>query len=164
MKRLLILIFLFLNLIACSIAPTATSESKTLTAQTNKVFLQSINFYTDNTFTKSATPHPYMDTTQAEIQKLIKARLPLYKFQQIYEISKRNEALCIQIDVHISPGLLIVTINLRARVYWQDKLICEVQGIAGSPPIESRILKTQEQLADKLMEVFAEKVRHAQKN
>lgn len=158
MKRIAALVLLCLCLSSCITPPVAKGKGETWITKINKVCIKSIDFYSDKNFSELEKPHWYMDEIRKQLNFLVEKKLPEYGFELV-DCTDNNKELHIQADLCVMPGL-IVALYCRARVYYQDKLLCEISGNAVSPANKEAIIKAQDKLADKLIAIFAAKIQH----
>lgn len=156
MKYIMALLSLCLGLTSCITPPVAKGKGETWVTKINKVCIKSIDFYSDKNFSEPEKPHWYMDEMRKQLNFLVEKKMPEYGFELV-DCTNNDKELHIQADLCVIPGL-IVSLYCQVRVYYQDKLLCEISGNAVSPANKEAIIKAQEKLADQLIAIFAAKI------
>ena len=156
MKRCLPALLPLLLLFSCYSPPKVETFGPDAISKIDHVWIESINFYSDNEFTKPMPPHDYMDTTREEIRINTRKFLPLYGMS-LLDKSDAN-ALVVRGDVCIRPSIVGVGLKLRAKVFFKDTYLFEIVGTAVSPPSYEEIKKLQAELAEKIISAFAKKI------
>ena len=155
-RSLLALIPIILLIFSCYSPPKVETFGPDAISKIDTVYIESIEFYSDNDFTKLMPKHEYMDTTREEVR--INAR----KFLSMYGMSLIDKtdanALIVKADICVQPSLIGVGLKLRIKIFFKNHYLFEIIGTAVSPPKFEEIRKLQEELSEKIIAAFAAKL------
>lgn len=163
MKRWIATSLCLAFLSACSAIPRVKISDHNPTPDIKKVCIRSIEFFSDENFSRPVKPSKKnkkrLEEARSEIKDLTRTRLKKEGFKFVAHTSSDQE-LHIDISVNfafIFPGPVI---NVKTRVYHRGQLLFDIliTGVSASSYYIVDIWEAQEKLADKMIKIFVEKV------